>query len=62
MCVHVVTSSTKLIMADSSSSLTVDSVIHGHHVYKAVWTPFVGEELSLEQEHGNRHDFFCNYS
>ena len=23
------------------------SVIRGHHVYKSVWTPEVGEELSL---------------
>ena len=49
-----------LRMAVSSTSyLTVDSVIHGHHVYKAVWTPYVGEELSLEQERGNSHDFYA---
>ena len=48
-------------MAESSSSyFTVDSVVHVHvhHIYKDVWTPYVGEELSLEQEHGNSHDFF----
>ena len=47
-------------MAESSSSyFTVDSVIRGHHIYKDVWTPYVGEELSLEQEHGNSHDFYA---
>ena len=29
------------------------SVIRGHHVYKSVWTPEVGEELSLVTEDGN---------
>ena len=26
------------------------SVIRGHHVYKAVWAPFIGEELPLKAE------------
>ena len=33
-------------------SFTFESVIGGHHVYKFVWTPFVGEILSL----GNEND------
>ena len=41
------------------SSFTVDSVIRGHHVYKDIWTPYVGEELFLEQEQGNQHDFYA---
>ena len=48
-----------ILMAVSTSYLTVDSVIHGHHVYKDVWTPYVGEELPLEQERGNSHDFYA---
>ena len=60
--IHVceVTSSPR--MADSSSSHTVDSVIRGHHIYmyKAVWTPYIGEELCLEQEHGNYHSLSGN--
>ena len=28
------------------------------YIYKDVW-PCVGEELSLEQEHGNSHDFYA---
>ena len=32
------------------------SVVKGHHVYKAVWTPFWGEELSVQLEDHNDHD------
>ena len=32
------------------------SVIHGHHVYKAVWTPVIGEELAVKPEVDNEHD------
>ena len=32
------------------------SVVKGHHVYKAVWTPFWGEELSVQPEDHNDHD------
>ena len=40
-------------------SLHVDSVIHGLHVYKAIWTPFVGETLRVEQEAHNPEDRFA---
>ena len=51
-------------MAHSSSQelldeFTIDSVIRGHHVYKEIWTPFVGEELTLTQENGNCHDRYA---
>ena len=32
------------------------SVVKAHHVYKAVWTPFLGEELSVQPEDHNDHD------
>ena len=32
------------------------SVVKGHHVYKAVWKPFWGEELSVQPEDHNDHD------
>ena len=35
-------------------------MIRGHHVYKEIWTPFVGEELTLTQENGNCHDRYHN--
>ena len=31
------------------------SVVKGHHVYKAVWTPFLGEELSVQPEDHDEH-------
>ena len=39
------------------SSFSFVSVIHGHHIYKSVWTPFVGEGLTIQREEPrNRHD------
>ena len=40
-------------------SLHVDSDICGHHVYKNVWTPFVGEVLLVEREDHNPEDCFA---
>ena len=34
----------------------MESVIRGHHVYKSVWHPVLGEQLYLERENSNRHD------
>ena len=31
----------------------------GHHVYKEIWTPFVGKELTLNQENRNSHDRYA---
>ena len=33
-----------------------ESVIRGHHVFKSVWTPYIGETLPLNIEEGNSHD------
>ena len=30
--------------------------MHGHHVYKAVWTPFVGKILDARREDEDSHD------
>ena len=38
------------------SSFVVDSVICGHHIYKAIWEPVNGEELQTERETGNPHN------
>ena len=35
------------------------SVIRWHHVYKSVWTPELGEELSLVTEDGNEYDKYA---
>ena len=34
------------------------SVIWGHHVYRAVWSPVLGEVHCLALEEGNEHDHF----
>ena len=51
-------------MADSSSTASsavysMDSVVRGHHVYKEIWTSFIGEELSCKGEVGNIHDMYA---
>ena len=35
------------------------SVVRGYHVYKRVWTPVLGEQLSTNQEHGNPEDRYA---
>ena len=48
---------------DTDGSLTthshaycINSVVRGHHVYKDIWTPEIGEELTCRREVGNIHD------
>ena len=36
-----------------------NSVVRGHHVFKAVWTPYTGETLSVHEECDNEHDSFA---
>lgn len=39
-----------------SYTFTVSSVVRGHHIYKDIWTPYVGEELFVQTEDENEHD------
>ena len=32
------------------------SVVRGHHIYKEIWTPAIGEVLHLREEDDNEHD------
>ena len=34
----------------------INSVVHGHHIYKDIWTSVIGEELTCRKEFGNIHD------
>ena len=34
----------------------LESVVCGHHVYKRIWTPHVGEQLRLKHEENNEND------
>jgi translation initiation factor IF-1 len=36
----------------------MESCIHGFHIYKDRWTPYIGERLSCAQEQNNREDPF----
>ena len=36
-----------------------EDVIRGHHVYKSVWSPVLGETLTAAQERGNPMDRFA---
>lgn len=38
------------------SSIVKESVVRGHHLYKTVWTPVIGELLPLRAEDDNEHD------
>ena len=36
-----------------------ESIIRGHHVYKAIWMPEIGEILECKQERGNPEDLYA---
>ena len=40
-------------------SLHWDNVIRSYHIYKDIWTPFIGEILRVEQEAHNTADCFA---
>ena len=40
-------------------SFQLESAIGGHHIYNTVWTPCLGETLSLRIEDENQHDSFA---
>ena len=42
-----------------NKSLELEKYIKGHHVYKEVWTPEVGEKLNVLMEPDNRVDKFA---
>ena len=58
---HVATRMKKNMTSSSSgvsgAALCVyDSVIRGHHVYKTIWTPYIGETLLAQKDPTNSHD------
>ena len=40
----------------SPESFIFESVVRGHHIYKRVWTPVLGEKLGIVIEEDNNHD------
>ena len=44
-------------MASQTASVYVlEGNIRGHHVYKRVWTPHLGEQLRIQCEENNEND------
>ena len=49
-------------MAESTIELAIylkESVVRGHHVFKRIWTPVVGEILAVDIESGNAQDRYA---
>ena len=40
----------------TKEKMEIQSTVRGHHIYKAIWTPVIGEELTVVPEEGNDHD------
>ena len=40
-------------------SIEFESFVTGHHVYKVVWSPFIGESLNTQEEPDNVHDKYA---
>ena len=45
--------------ARTEETFSIVSVVRGHHVYKSVRTPLLGERLSVRPEIGNNHDKYA---
>ena len=41
-----------------ATTFRIESTVGGHHVYKAAWSPYIGEELPVQCEVNNIHDDF----
>ena len=37
----------EVLKSESMDVFEVDSCVQGHHIYKQVWTPFVGEDIDM---------------
>ena len=46
-------------MASETEHFCFESTVRGHHVYKRIWTPLIGELLQTVTETGNGHDKFA---
>ena len=37
----------------------VDSIVRGHHIFKEIWTPFIGEDLECKRDVSNTRDAYA---
>ena len=44
---------------DPEESFQIESCVRGHHVFKATWTPLLGQFLEVQPESGNSHDAYA---
>ena len=44
---------------EESGKTTISSCVRGHHVYKDVWDPMIGEKLDCRRESGNVQDRYA---
>ena len=42
-----------------ATTFRIESTVRGHHVYKAAWSPYIGEELPIQRKVNNIHDDFA---
>ena len=41
----------RVINMAARTSLTIDSVVRGYHIYKDIWTPNIGDDFGLDFGH-----------
>ena len=44
---------------DEEESFQLESSVRGHHVFKSIWTPVVGQSLQVQAETENSHDAYA---
>ncbi len=42
--------------SSSLSAFELNSVVWGHHIYKELWTPIIGDSLDVQYEPSNPYD------
>ena len=48
-----------VMATQTEETFSIISVVRGHHVFKSVRTPLLGECLSVRSETGNNHDKYA---
>ena len=54
-----ITNAFSLYQITMATSFRIESTVRGHHVYKASWSPYIGEELPVQCEVNNIHNDFA---
>ena len=47
------------MVTQTEETFSIVSVVRGHHVYKSLQTPLLGEHLSVHPKTGNNHDKYA---